>query len=215
MSNNVVSAQSQAVADVEGGLLKAYGGVQPAGSVNAEGFREHDHGQAWDDDGAAESVALSLKGDIEAYGAEQGKNAILSYLGNAILELAVVRGQVVAQLDASNNIAPYGLLYQQEALWLGAIAQAESSGDQEMLEAIGRFHDRVFANFRRPAKAVATGPKGRPFRPGNTRPPAGPRDRADAGPRRNGPAARPNPGRRPEPPATAQGYDENLASDQD
>lgn len=141
---------------------KAYGGLQPAGSVGHDEFAAHDASKAWDDAGAAEQMALSLIPEYRAYGAEQVKQAILEYGNNAHADVCVVNNELCLLIDLSNDEAGYAPFWKIKDLMQMAIAQAENAADEPTLKAIGNMLEQLNRTFRPPVPAAAVNPRPRP-----------------------------------------------------
>ncbi len=144
-----------------------YGGLKPSGSLGADGFAEHDHRKAWADNGAAETLAMSLAPDIAHYGAEQAKQALLDYGQNAFADTAVVNGEIVLMVDLSNNEAAFAPFWNLLPILQKSAQEAENSSDEAYLRAFGKMLDQLNATFRPPARAAQPS---RPLRQGGSRP---------------------------------------------
>lgn len=150
---------------------KAYGGLKPSCTIGAQDFAAHDAVEAWGDDGGAEALTASQTPAVRAYGAEQAKQAVLDYTQNAIGDVTVINGEACFLLDVSNEVVPYAVGWKLKDLLLKAIAEAESAGDTETLQAIGRTIEQVGAHFRPPvAAAPRLAAPARPVIKGNTKP---------------------------------------------
>ncbi len=149
-----------------------YGGLPPAGTINADGFAAHDATQAWTDGGAGDVLAQ----DIFAYGAEQAKQAILEYATTAHGDLDEIEGELCFVIDNSNNLAPFGSYYNMGNHSDKGLAEASQAEDQEkalrFVAALRAYHRRLGAAlekyFPEQQQYAATAP--RALRPGAVRP---------------------------------------------
>ena len=147
---------------------KTYGGLKPSGTLGADEFAQHDASKAWDDQGAAEALQLSLVPEVAAYGAEQARQAVLDYTSNAFGDVSAIHNELVFLLDFSNDKASYATFYKLTDMIKKAIVEATHAGDEAMLVAIGKHIEELNRTFRPPiadtARAVT-----RSLRPGATR----------------------------------------------
>ncbi len=163
-----------------------FGGLLPASTDGAEEFASHDPTKTWSDGGASDAIANAMADVVAGYGAEiaklvgeQVRQALLEYATSAHMDLRPVDGTVVASIDMSNNEAPLGTNYRLIDHFKKAIAEAESAGNDEMLAAIGGFHEELGQSFRPvsvavprpgvPARPVRGGKPGAAGRPGAQR----------------------------------------------
>lgn len=154
---------------------KTYGGLKPTGSLNADGFASHEATKAWNDQGAGETMLMTLAPEIRAYGAEQAKLAVLDYLTNAFADLCVVEGNVCTMVDASNEEAPFATFWDSVELEINAIQQAVEAQDEAFITAMERKHARVgealdAARARFRPQPTVRSQQARPIRAGATRP---------------------------------------------
>lgn len=149
---------------------KTYGGLKPTGSLNADGFASHEATRAWNDQGAGETMLMTLAPEVRAYGAEQAKLAVLDYLTNAFADLVAVEGQLGFMVDASNEEAPFATFWSLTELFQKAVQEAETAADEPFLRAMGKFLEQMGHTFRPPVAPARVQQQARPLRAGATRP---------------------------------------------
>lgn len=104
--------------------MQFYGGLKPMRVIGRDQFARHDAASTWDDGGVATELAADaireideqIAGAVEAikqrfsedlarYGAHQVRDAVVDYVSNGYLDIAVVDGKLCICFDASNDQA--------------------------------------------------------------------------------------------------------------
>lgn len=164
-------------------MTSFFGGLKPTAVIGREQFANHDASTTWDDGGIATELAVdavrtaevqmakivagiqqALDSDLAAYGAHQVRDAVVDYVSNGYLEIAIVNGRLSVCFDASNDAAQFRACWDLGLLLRRAGAEAASAGDAEIHDALASLHDALPSGMVRRAAIeppVALAPKAR------------------------------------------------------
>lgn len=163
--------------------IEFYAGQRPDFVLGEDEYRAHDATKSWADNGEAASaldelihraldtVREQVSAEMNAYGAEQVKAAILDYVGNGYGDIASIDGKLCFVFDASSQVAPFRACWNLQSMITNAIRDAESKGDVPTLQSLQQFIGTLANSFRAPVTAAPTTSR---IPPGRTAPkPAG------------------------------------------
>lgn len=135
--------------------MKFYGGLKPTNVIGKKQFASHDATSSWSDNGVAVELAADaireidemisgavtkiqkrFSEDLAAYGAHQVRDAVVDYVANGYLDIAVVDGKLCACFDASNEQAKMVAVWDLALLLRRAANEALTGQDAETYQAI-------------------------------------------------------------------------------
>jgi len=147
--------------------IQYYAGQRPDFVLGEDEYRAHDATQSWADNGdnsatldeliqrALESMREQVSAEMNAYGAEQVKQAVMDYVGNGYGDIAAIDGRLCFVFDASSQAAPFRACWNLQTMITNAIRDAEGKGDVPTLQSLQQFIGTLANSFRAPVAAPA------------------------------------------------------------
>ncbi len=142
--------------------LEYYGGLQPTGTISADGVQSYDAVSIWDDDGRAEKLTAEITAALKAYGAEQARDAVMDFASGAYMDATLIDGRAAIVLDQSfSKEAEFRVHWDLDTLLQTIINDAIDKGANEMVDDIHRICERTALMLT----AMAKGPEPLPEPP--------------------------------------------------